>query len=86
VPLPAAHARSGKVRVGHFKSQRAQARFITIYGTAMAQLSAVSESTDVPTPFGTVRAYRFDGPAAGPPVVLLARFWDEVDAAGAGNA
>jgi pimeloyl-ACP methyl ester carboxylesterase len=37
----------------------------------MVQLPPVSESTDVPTSFGTVRAYRFDGPSAGPPVVLL---------------
>jgi pimeloyl-ACP methyl ester carboxylesterase len=36
----------------------------------MAQLP-VSESVDVPTSFGTVRCYRFDGPSAGPPVVLL---------------
>jgi pimeloyl-ACP methyl ester carboxylesterase len=28
-------------------------------------------STDVPTSFGTVRTYRFDGPSAGAPVVLL---------------
>jgi pimeloyl-ACP methyl ester carboxylesterase len=37
----------------------------------MAQLPPVSESADVPTSFGTIRAYRFDGPSAGPPVVLL---------------
>jgi hypothetical protein len=37
----------------------------------MAQPPPVSESTDVPTSFGTVRAYRFDGPSAAPPVVLL---------------
>jgi pimeloyl-ACP methyl ester carboxylesterase len=35
----------------------------------MAGLPAFSELIDVPTSFGTVRAYRFDGP--GPPVVLL---------------
>jgi pimeloyl-ACP methyl ester carboxylesterase len=57
--------------VGHFKSERARAHFLDVYQTAMAQLPPVSESTDVPTSFGSVRAYRFDGPSAGPPVVLL---------------
>ena len=57
--------------VGHFKTERAQAHFISVYDAAMAQLPPVSESIDVPTAFGTVRAYRFDGPSAGPPVVLL---------------
>lgn len=37
----------------------------------MAHLPPVSESTDVPTSFGAVRAYRFDGPSTDPPVVLL---------------
>jgi pimeloyl-ACP methyl ester carboxylesterase len=37
----------------------------------MAGLPPVSESIDLPTSFGTVRAYRFDGRSAGPPVVLL---------------
>ncbi len=36
----------------------------------MAQLPA-AESTDVPTSFGTVRTYRFDGATAAPPVVVL---------------
>ncbi len=57
--------------VGNFKSERARAHFLSVYQTAMAQLPPVSESTDVPTSFGTVRAYRFDGPSAGPPVLLL---------------
>jgi len=59
--------------VGHFKGERARAHFLSIYQTGMAQLPPVSESTDVPTSFGTVRAYRFDGPstALNPPVVLL---------------
>ena len=58
-------------RVGHFKSERARAHFLNVYRTAMAQCPPVSESTEVATSFGTVRAYRFDGPSAGPPVVLL---------------
>ena len=57
--------------VGHFKGERARAHFLSVYQTAMAQLPPVSESADVPTSFGTIRAYRFDGPSAGPPVVLL---------------
>ncbi len=36
----------------------------------MAELPP-SEATDVSTSFGSVRAYRFDGTSAGPPVVLL---------------
>jgi pimeloyl-ACP methyl ester carboxylesterase len=57
--------------IGHFKTERARAHFLSVYDAAMAQLPSVSESTDVPTSFGTVRAYRFDGPSAGAPVVLL---------------
>jgi pimeloyl-ACP methyl ester carboxylesterase len=60
-----------RYNVGHFKSERARVHFLSVYRAAMAQLPPVSESTDVPTSFGTVRAYRFDGPSAGPPVVLL---------------
>ena len=37
----------------------------------MADLPSVRESVDVSTSFGTVRAYRFEGPSSGPPVVLL---------------
>ena len=58
-------------RIGHFKSEQARARFLTVYQVAMSQLPPVSESTDVPTSFGTVRTYRFDGPSAAPPVVVL---------------
>jgi len=58
-------------QVGHFKSEVARAHFLSVYQAAMAGLPPVSESTDVPTSFGTVRAYRFDGPSAGLPVVLL---------------
>jgi pimeloyl-ACP methyl ester carboxylesterase len=56
--------------VGHFKSERARAHFLSIYQAAMAELPP-SESTDVRTSFGTVRAYRFDDLSAGPPVVVL---------------
>ncbi len=37
----------------------------------MAGLPAFSELADVPTSFGTVRAYRFDGPSHGTAVLLL---------------
>lgn len=37
----------------------------------MAGLPPFTESSDVPTSFGAVHAYRFDGPASGPPVLLL---------------
>jgi pimeloyl-ACP methyl ester carboxylesterase len=37
----------------------------------MADLPPVRESADVPTSFGTVRAYIFEGPSGGTPVVLL---------------
>jgi pimeloyl-ACP methyl ester carboxylesterase len=57
--------------VGHFRSDAARARFLEVYRTGMAALPDVSASFDVPTAFGTVRAYRFDGPADRPPVVLL---------------
>ena len=56
--------------VGHFKGERARAHYLSIYQSAIAELRP-SEPTDVPTSFGTVRAYRFDGPSDGPPVVLL---------------
>jgi pimeloyl-ACP methyl ester carboxylesterase len=56
--------------IGHFKSERDRTHFLSIYQAAMAELPP-SESIDVPTSFGTVRAYRFDGTSAGPPVVLL---------------
>jgi pimeloyl-ACP methyl ester carboxylesterase len=60
-----------RYNVGHFKSERACSHFLRVYQTAMDQLPPVSESTDVPTSFGTVCAYRFDGPSSGPPVLLL---------------
>jgi pimeloyl-ACP methyl ester carboxylesterase len=58
-------------KVGHFKGERARAHFVRVYDAAMAQLPQALESTDVPTSFGSVRAYRFDGPSTGPPVVML---------------
>jgi pimeloyl-ACP methyl ester carboxylesterase len=42
-----------------------------VYCAGMSALPPLCESADVPTSFGTVRAYRFDGPLDGPPVLLL---------------
>jgi pimeloyl-ACP methyl ester carboxylesterase len=58
-------------KLGHFRSDRAHAHYLDVYRAAMAELPPPAELTDVPTSFGTVRAYRFDGPAGGAPVVLL---------------
>lgn len=58
-------------KVGHFRSERACEHYLGVYHAAMADLPPVSEQADVPTSFGTVRVYRFDGPSRGTPVVLL---------------
>ena len=57
-------------RVGAFKSEAARAHFRTRYEATMAPLPP-SESVDVPTSFGTVRAYRFTGGTDKTPVLLL---------------
>ncbi len=61
-------------RVGHFRSERAHSHFLAVYRAAMADLPPVDESTDVPTSFGTVRAYRYSADSGSDPqtpVVLL---------------
>jgi len=58
-------------KVGHFRSAAAFEHFRAAYRTGMAGLPPFSELLDVPTSFGTVRAYRFDGPADPAPVLLL---------------
>jgi pimeloyl-ACP methyl ester carboxylesterase len=55
--------------VGRFRSDAARAHFLAIYDECLEALPD-REPVDVPTAFGTVRTYRFDGPA-GEPVVLL---------------
>jgi pimeloyl-ACP methyl ester carboxylesterase len=55
--------------IGHWRSDAARTRFVEIYDACLSELPA-HESVDVATDFGVVRAYRFDG-AAGVPVVLL---------------
>ncbi|MGV0800828.1 alpha/beta hydrolase, partial [Mycolicibacterium elephantis] len=58
-------------RVGNFKNDRARAHFLDVYQKAMAGLPPVSQTRDVPTRFGTVRTYRFDGATDGTPVLVL---------------
>jgi pimeloyl-ACP methyl ester carboxylesterase len=58
-------------KVGHFRSAAAIEHFLSAYRAGMAGLPSFNELIDVPTSFGTVRAYRFDGPAGSPPVLLL---------------
>ena len=43
---------------------------MAVYAAAMAELPE-HESVDIPTSFGTVRTYRFEGPADRTPIVLL---------------
>jgi pimeloyl-ACP methyl ester carboxylesterase len=50
-------------KIGHFRSAAAFEHFRAAYRAGMAGLPPFSELIDVPTSFGTVRAYRFDGPA-----------------------
>lgn len=57
-------------RVGRFRNDAARARYLEIYRSCLSALPAYDESFDSPTSFGTVRGYRFGGPA-GKPVVLL---------------
>jgi pimeloyl-ACP methyl ester carboxylesterase len=58
-------------KVGHFRSAAAFEHFRAAYRAGMAGLPPFSELIDVPTSFGIVRAYRFDGPADRPPVLML---------------
>jgi pimeloyl-ACP methyl ester carboxylesterase len=57
-------------KVGHFRSAAAFEHFLAAYRAGMAGLPQFSESFDVSTSFGSVRAYRFDGPGD-PPVLML---------------
>jgi pimeloyl-ACP methyl ester carboxylesterase len=58
-------------KVGHFRSAAAFEHFLAAYRAGMAGLPLFSELIDVPTSFGTVRAYRFDGSGHLPPVLML---------------
>jgi pimeloyl-ACP methyl ester carboxylesterase len=57
-------------KLGHFRDAAGYARYRTAYDRAMAALPTPSRTMDVPTGFGTARAYRF-GPPGGVPLVLL---------------
>ncbi|MBX9390175.1 alpha/beta fold hydrolase [Streptomonospora nanhaiensis] len=57
--------------VGHFTSGPAKTEFAAAYRTAMAELPEPDAVHDLRTDFGVVRAYHFDGPADGVPLVLL---------------
>jgi len=58
------------VGVGRWRSESARAHFARVYDQALAVLPPIAEIRDVPTTFGTVRVYRFDG-GPGRPVMLL---------------
>jgi pimeloyl-ACP methyl ester carboxylesterase len=59
------------MRISEFKNAKARDRFLTAYDRALAELwPGARETLDVPTSFGTTRAYR-TGPADGEPIVLL---------------
>ena len=58
-------------KVGHFRSTAAFEHFLATYRTGMDGLPPVGELVDVSTSFGTVRVYRFDGPADLTPVLML---------------
>lgn len=57
-------------RVGYFRETAGYRRYAAAYRDGFAELPSVHETVDVPTSFGTVRAYRF-GTGAGTPLVLL---------------
>lgn len=57
--------------VGRFRSEVARAHYLGVYRECLAALPSYAESFDVPTAFGEVRVYRFDGQSGGRPVVLL---------------
>ncbi|GAA3952251.1 alpha/beta hydrolase [Actinomadura viridis] len=58
------------MKLGRFTSSEGRAAFDAAYDAGLRTLPEPAESTDVPTAFGRVRAYRF-GDAPGPPLVLL---------------
>ncbi|WP_082753621.1 alpha/beta fold hydrolase [Mycobacterium sp. NAZ190054] len=57
-------------RVGRFRDDAARSRYLAAYRRCLAELPQPDGTFEVPTSFGTVRVYRFDGPD-GRPVVLL---------------
>ncbi len=58
--------------VGHFTSSAGRIRFRAAYAHAMSRLPSADAVLDLPTTFGVVRCYRFDGPHQDrKPLVLL---------------
>jgi pimeloyl-ACP methyl ester carboxylesterase len=60
----------GRSDFGHFRDASAWQRYRAAYDRAMAELPTPAEVSDVPTAFGTVRAYRF-GTDPRTPLLLL---------------
>ncbi|MFJ9692701.1 alpha/beta fold hydrolase [Kitasatospora sp. NPDC101183] len=59
------------MRISEFKNGKAEARYRTAYERALTRLLPDDRTThDVPTGYGTTRAYQL-GPATGQPIVLL---------------
>lgn len=56
--------------IGHFADGR-RGHYLDVYDAGMAQLPPAADRTDVGTGFGTVRVYRFGGPAISTPVLLI---------------
>lgn len=69
VPTINIAGRFDRGKLGAFVSRPAFDHFLAAYRQGMSALPPF-EHADVPTAFGTVRTYRFDGPD-GPPIVLL---------------
>ena len=64
-------SRWSRGKLGGFVSDGAFKHFLAVYRDGMAQLPPFDMRADVPTSLGSVRVYRFAGPADRPPVVLL---------------
>jgi hypothetical protein len=69
VPQTRIAPRFRRAKIGHYVSTDAFTHFLAAY--RMAELPPFDARFDVPTSFGSVRVYRFDGPGSGPPVLLL---------------
>jgi pimeloyl-ACP methyl ester carboxylesterase len=67
VNIASRYSRGG---LGAFVSEAAFTHYLHAYRAGMKLLPPF-ETFDIPTAFGTVRTYRFAGPEAGAPVVLL---------------
>lgn len=57
--------------IGRFRSAEARERLLAAYGEAMEAMPPPSQTADVDTSFGAVRAYTWRGDGIRPPVLLL---------------